>query len=337
METIQHDKSLKDYNTFGIDVTAKLFTSISTVDELRDIYRNYSTENKLILGGGSNVLLTKDFDGLVIKNEIRGISISEEDEDTVILKVGAGESWHQFVLYCIENEYAGVENLSLIPGSVGASPMQNIGAYGVEIKDVFHKLQALNVFTLDLHTYTKDACNFGYRESVFKKEFKNQYVICYVYYKLHKKAAVNTSYGAINERLRSQGIESPNIKDVSDAVIAIRSEKLPDPKVLGNAGSFFKNPVITRVLYDTLKEAYPAIPMYVIDATLVKVPAAWLIENAGWKGYDGGKYGVHTNQALVLVNKGGAKGAEIWDLSQRIVDDVNAKYGIALEREVNIY
>lgn len=332
---MEYNIDLKDFTTFGVSSFAKQFATFSTIEEARRLTKNNS-EALLILGGGSNILLTKDFNGLVLKNEIKGISISERNNTSVILKVGAGEEWHKFVLYTIENNYFGVENLSLIPGSVGASPMQNIGAYGVEIKDVFEKLEALEIETGEIHTFSNDACAFGYRESVFKRALKGKYIITHVYFRLNLAEKISTHYGAIEQELIKNGIVSPTSKDVSNAVIAIRSSKLPNPKDLGNAGSFFKNPVVPIELFNKIRETYTDLPSYPINENTLKIPAGWLIESAGWKGKKIGKCGVHINQALVLVNYGGATGDEILNLSTQIIKDIEQKFGIILEREVNI-
>jgi UDP-N-acetylmuramate dehydrogenase len=330
--------SLKPFNTFGIDVIANRFAAFSTVEELK-ILLNERQENEplLILGGGSNVLLTQSFDGLVLKNEIKGFELISDNDDTVVVESGAGEIWHEFVMKCIENGYAGLENLSLIPGSVGASPMQNIGAYGVEIKDVFEYLDAYEIASGEIKRFKKEDCHFGYRESVFKNIFKEQFVICRVAFRLSKNPRINTSYGAIESELQKMGISEPTIRDVSNAVIAIRQSKLPDPTVLGNAGSFFKNPVVPLLLYEKIKTQYPNAPVYPVDSHFVKIPAGWLIETAGWKGKDFGNYGVHDKQALVLVNRGGALGKDIFELSERIIEDIVQKFDIRLEREVNVY
>jgi UDP-N-acetylmuramate dehydrogenase len=333
---IEKNIDLKSFNTFGISVNAKKFARFSSIDELKLILSSNKTEALLVLGGGSNILFTKNFDGLVLKNEIYGIDVFFEDEEFVILKCGGGEIWHEFVLYSVNNNYAGVENLSLIPGSVGASPMQNIGAYGVEIKDVFERLEAYHIETGEIHSFSNEECCFAYRESIFKKEKKGQYIITQVYFKLSKKAKINSSYGAIETILKSKGIEQPSIKEISDAVIEIRTSKLPDPKIIGNAGSFFKNPVVDLTHYQKLKISYPDAPFFPAEENKVKIPAGWLIEKAGWKGKTLGNFGVHKNQALVLVNYGGANGQEIWDLSTSIKNDVLNKFGIDLEREVNV-
>lgn len=334
---IQHSINLKPYNTFGIDAIAKSFSRFSSVEELKSLLTQKKEHQLFILGGGSNILLTKDVDELVLRNEIKGIDTISQDGKAIILKVGAGEVWHEFVLYCVNHGYAGIENLSLIPGSVGASPMQNIGAYGVEVKDVIEKVEAFHIETMELHTFNNADCQFGYRESVFKRALKGQYIITHVYFKLSTNPSINTSYGAIESELHTKGITKPSIKDVSNAVIAIRQSKLPDPKQIGNAGSFFKNPVVPTILFENIKTQYPSVPSYPAEKGFVKVPAGWLIEQAGWKGKTFKNYGVHKNQALVLVNYGGATGKEIWDLSSQIVADIHQKFGIELEREVNVY
>ena len=332
---MQKNIDLKDFTTFGVSANARHFATFSSEEEARTLTTN-NTEELLILGGGSNLLLTQDFNGLVLKNEIKGITVSAKEDTSVVLKVGAGEVWHDLVLYTIEHGYHGLENMSLIPGSVGASPMQNIGAYGVEIKDVFEKLEALEIQTGEMQTFSKDACAFGYRESVFKRALKGKYIITHVYFRLSLSEKVSTHYGAIESELTKQGISNPTSKDVSNAVIAIRSSKLPNPKELGNAGSFFKNPVVPIETYNRIKEVYLDAPSYPIDEKSVKVPAGWLIETAGWKGKQVGACGVHKNQALVLVNYGGATGNEIYKLSTEIIEDIVQKFGITLEREVNI-
>ncbi|MEL6558300.1 MAG: UDP-N-acetylmuramate dehydrogenase [Bacteroidota bacterium] len=334
---IAENVSLKDMNTFGIESTARYLVRISDVDQLieltkSDIFRNHK---HLVLGGGSNVLFTKDYSGLVIKNQIKGIEIVSEDEHEVVIKVGAGENWHQFVLYAVEKGWGGIENMSLIPGTVGAAPMQNIGAYGVEIKDVFVQLEAVAYENGELVTFNQKECDFGYRHSIFKSSHKNQYFITSVTLQLSKEPVVNTSYGVIRQTLEEKGIVEPTIKDVSDAVIAIRQGKLPDPAQIGNAGSFFKNPTISTAQFELLKSNHPKIVGYPNEQG-VKVPAGWLIEHAGWKGKTFGDIGVHRNQALVLVNYGNGVGADLWQLSEDIKQSISEKYGIDLEREVNI-
>lgn len=332
---IQSNISLKKYNTFGIDVTAKYFAHFITIDELSKIleFKQLST---LVLGGGSNLLFTKDFDGIVLKNEISGIEMVDEDADYVYVKVGAGENWHQFVLHCINNNWAGVENLSLIPGNVGASPMQNIGAYGVEVKDVFYSLEAYHLQEKVIEIFTLQDCAFDYRESVFKKKYKNQFVISNVTFKLKKIPTFNTSYGAIEQELEKMKVKEMSIKAISDAVINIRSSKLPNPADIGNAGSFFKNPEVEKNTFDILQAAFPAIVGYHLPNSKVKLAAGWLIEQCGWKGFRKGDAGCHAKQALVLVNYGNAKGNEIFELSQKIINSVKAKFNVVLEREVNI-
>ena len=335
--------SLKKLNTFGIDVNAKYFSTFNTVDEINELleFHKLSTVRhhlpNLILGGGSNILFTKNFDGLVLKNEISGIRIIKEDEHYVYVKCGAGENWHQFVLYCIHNNFAGVENLSLIPGNVGASPMQNIGAYGVELKEVFYALEAFHLTEKKTHYFTLNDCEFGYRESVFKKKYKNQFIITNVIFRLNKIPNFNTSYGAIEQELEKMGVKDLSIKAISDAVINIRSSKLPDPAVIGNAGSFFKNPEIPHSVFEILNSKFPGIVGYNLPNGNIKLAAGWLIEQCGFKGYRKGDAGSHQKQALVLVNYGGAKGEEIFDLSETIIKTVKEKFGVVLEREVNIF
>ena len=329
--------SLKPFNTFGIDVNSNRFATFSSVDELKSLLSlRESHEPLLILGGGSNVLLTKSFEGLVLKNEIKGFELISENENKVVVESGAGEIWHQFVMNCIENGFGGLENLSLIPGSVGASPMQNIGAYGVEIKDVFEYLDAFEISTGIMKRFYKEDCQFGYRESVFKNIYKNQFVICRVAFRLTLNPKINISYGAIESELQKMGILEPTIRDVSNTVIAIRQSKLPDPAVLGNAGSFFKNPVVNESLVDKIKTTYPEVPNYPAESGKRKLAAGWLIETAGWKGKVVETCGVHKLQALVLVNYGGSTGKQIFDLSTDIIHDIFQKFGVRLEREVNI-
>ncbi len=328
--------SLKEFNTFGIEVFAKDFFVFETVDQLREILKQYQNKQILILGGGSNLLFTDSFDGLVLKNEIKGIEIVDEDHKSVVIKVGAGENWHEFVLHCINNGWAGIENLSLIPGTVGAAPMQNIGAYGLELKDVFEKLEAYRIEDGKIVEFSNPECEFGYRTSIFKTHQKGKYIICEVYFRLSKFPQINISYGAIADTLKERGISNPGIEDVSNAVIYIRQSKLPDPVKIGNAGSFFKNPVITSELMSKLSSEFPEIPSYPAEEQSFKIPAAWLIEKAGWKGFRKGDVGVHEKQALVLVNYGNANGVEIYNLATDIKMDVHSKFGIDLEFEVNI-
>ncbi|MFM2250899.1 MAG: hypothetical protein RLZZ358_1826 [Bacteroidota bacterium] len=333
---IQENISLKPFTTFGIDKKAKFFTTVETLDELKAALLAAKEKHLqvFILGGGSNILLTRDIDGLVIKLEIKGINLVKEEGDQLWVEVGAGEMWHELVLHSIAQDWAGLENLSLIPGTVGASPMQNIGAYGVEIKDVFDSLQALHRETLEMHSFDVEACRFGYRESVFKQTLKDQYVITSVTFRLSKTPNFHLEYGAIREVLAAHGIDQPSIRAISDAVIQIRQSKLPDPKEIGNAGSFFKNPTIPNAQFDALKASYPSIPGYP-STEGVKVAAGWLIEQAGWKGKRIGDVGVHAKQALVLVNYGDGTGEEIKNLSQQIQASVLEKFGIQLHPEVN--
>jgi UDP-N-acetylmuramate dehydrogenase len=326
---------LTTYNTFGIKVKARYFTSISSETELT----NLSIDNHLplfILGGGSNILFTGDFNGYILRNEIKGIQKTNEDQQHVYLRVGAGENWHGFVEYCIAHNYAGVENLALIPGLTGASPMQNIGAYGVEIKDVFHSLSAFHLEEKKMYNFSAEDCEFSYRESVFKKKYKGQFVICHIVYKLNKTPIFHTSYGAIEQELEKMNVKDLTIRAVADAVILIRKSKLPDPAAIGNAGSFFKNPELNASLYHQLKKSFPGMVGYELPSGKVKLAAGWLIENAGYKGFRIGDAGVHDRQALVLVNYGNAGGTEILALSEKIISSVHSAYGITLEREVNI-
>jgi UDP-N-acetylmuramate dehydrogenase len=336
---IFENASLKAFNTFGIDARAAKMIRFSSAADLREIFSNeeLSAMPRLVLGGGSNLLLTSDFDGLVLKNEVPGMELIREDNEHFYVKSGAGVNWHELVVECINNGWAGLENLSLIPGNVGASPMQNIGAYGVEVKDCFHELEAFNLETLETETFDAEACQFGYRESVFKRQLKNKFIIVTVTFRLLKKPQLNTSYGAIKGELNSQGIHEPTIADVSQAVINIRSSKLPDPKVIGNAGSFFKNPLVTEKVYRRLVDENPSMPFYPAPEGKYKLAAGWLIEKSGWKGFRRENYGVHAKQALVLVNHGGATGGQIYDLSTEILADVKKKFGVELEREVNIF
>jgi UDP-N-acetylmuramate dehydrogenase len=332
---IKQNISLKPYNTFGIDVNAKAFIVVNNIGELKEVLTG-NDESILILGGGSNILFTKNFNGIAIKNNLSGISIIEEDNESVYLKVGAGEIWHDFVLFCIENNYAGVENLSLIPGNVGASPMQNIGAYGVEVKDFITEVEVFDLRDYSIKTFTNSECKFGYRSSIFKTTEKGNYFITAVTYRLNKQAQINTSYGAIEKELQRMDIILPTIKDVSNAVISIRSSKLPDPKEIGSSGSFFKNPIVSEEQKNKIVEDYPDAPNYLQPDDSFKMAAGWLIEKCGWKGKRINNYGVHDKQALVLVNYGSAKGDDIFKLSEDIIESVGNRFGIVLEREVNI-
>lgn len=335
---LDKNTSLKPYHTFGIEVSAAYYAKFNSVNSLRQLLHQNTGLPLFILGGGSNVLFTKDYNGLVLKNEILGFKTIEENNTSIVIEAGAGMNWHSFVLKCIDTNYGGVENLSLIPGNIGASPMQNIGAYGVEIKDVFEYLDAVHIKSGEVKRFHKSDCAFGYRESVFKRKLKGKYVICRVAYRLSKNNhKLNTSYGAIENELQNMQITNPTIRDVSNAVIAIRQSKLPDPKEIGNAGSFFKNPVVSQKKLKKLLDKYPSIPNYPSPENKAKLAAGWLIEQAGWKGktFDE-RYGVHKKQALVLVNYNDAKGQEILRLSDDIITDVAFKFDVHLEREVNI-
>lgn len=333
---MQFHHSLKSYNTFGIDVKARQFVTITTTEQLREVLHQ-NNDPLFVLSGGSNMLLTKDIDALVLYLNTKGIEIVNEDEKFVWIQAQAGEIWHDFVLHTLSKNLGGLENLSLIPGKAGSSPIQNIGAYGVEIKDTFHSLEALNLENLEIETFYKSDCKFGYRESIFKNELKDKYIITSVTFQLKKfPHTLHTTYGAIQQELDAMNIKNPTIKDVSDAVIAIRQSKLPDPKEIGNSGSFFKNPVIDKDLYLQLLEKTPEIPHYPVNETQVKVPAGWLIEQSGLKGFRKGDAGIHTKQALVLVNYGTATGQELIDLAHYVQQTVFEKFGIIITPEVNI-
>ena len=344
---IQKNHALKNYNTFGVDVSAKYFAEVSSLEELTEAlnYAKNQSLSTLFLGGGSNILLTENFDGFVIQLNLRNISEEVIGDNEVLVTAKAGENWHEFVQYCLNKNYGGLENLSLIPGNVGTSPMQNIGAYGTEIKDTFINCKVLNLETLAKNEDTRSAvevfdherCNFGYRESIFKREGKGKYVILEVTFKLtRKKHLIKTEYGAIKSELENLGIQNPTIQQISQAVINIRQSKLPDPKIIGNAGSFFKNPTIPLVQFEDLQQPFSTMPGYP-NGNFVKVPAGWLIEQCGWKGKQIGNVASHALQSLVIINATGkASGKEIYDFSSLIIDSVKEKFGIQLEREVNI-
>ncbi len=331
--------SLKAYNTFNIDVKASGYAEANSVAELIDFVKegHLRDNNVLILGGGSNILFSGDFDGLVIRNRIEGIEVKEQGTDMVLVKAGAGVVWDDLVHYCIDRGYGGIENLVLIPGSVGASPIQNIGAYGVELKDVFHSLEALDVNTGEVRSFGKEECAFAYRDSIFKKGLKGKYIILSVSLLLSRDHDPDVSYGAILDELKAMGVDRPGIREVGEAVTAIRRRKLPDPEEVGNAGSFFKNPVITEKKYHEIRNRYPDMPSYKGEPGLVKVPAGWMIEQCAWKGQTLGNAAVHDRQALVLVTKGNATGKEVLRLARRIKASVFDEFGIDLEMEVNVY
>lgn len=340
MLNIQSYVSLKPYNTFRIGATTRYWVDINHEEDLQTLLQltEFIDSQKLILGGGSNILLCQNFDGLVIKMNIQGIDVLREDDSHVYIKVGAGVNWHELVQFCVQQGYAGMENLSLIPGTVGAAPMQNIGAYGVELEQVFESLTAIHIVTGEKRTFNHSDCGFGYRESVFKRELKGQYIITSVTFQLDKLPTFHTRYGAIQETLAEMGVTESDlsIQSISEAVIRIRRSKLPDPAQIGNAGSFFKNPEIPKAQFEALQNQYPTLPGYPIGDTIVKVPAGWLIEQAGWKGYRAGDAGVHVNQALVLVNYGNATGNEILTLAKQIQESVLTKFGISISPEVNV-
>ena len=334
---IQQNISLKPFNTFGIDANASHFVEVSTMEALKQVLALKMYPNKLILGGGSNMLLTQDFNGLVIHINLKGIELISEDADFVYVKANAGEVWHDFVMYCINNDFGGVENLSLIPGNVGTAPIQNIGAYGVELKDVFYACEAISIENQTMETFGKMDCHFDYRNSVFKQEAKGKYIITNVTFKLTKRNhQLHINYGTIASQLALMNIENPTIQDISKAVIDIRESKLPNPKIIGNSGSFFKNPVVKKTHYEKLLQNFTDMPSYPVSDENVKIPAGWLIEKAGFKGKRFGDYGVHKNQALVLVNYGNAKGSDILKLSELIQKTIHRLFGISIEAEVNI-
>jgi UDP-N-acetylmuramate dehydrogenase len=339
LDKIQSNKSLKPYNTFGFDVNGKYFIECENQDDIINSITFCKKNNisLLVLGGGSNILFTKDYDGLVLKNNLKGIQVIETNNDFVLVKANAGENWHQFVLTAVANNWCGIENLSLIPGTIGASPIQNIGAYGVEVKDFIVEVEVLLLDTLEVKKITKKDCHFGYRDSIFKNELKNKCIILNVLFQFSTHPKLNLSYGAIGEKLIEKNIGTPSIKDVSDIVISIRESKLPNPKEIGNAGSFFKNPEIKNEQFEQLFKLYPNIPNYKSPLpNHTKIAAGWLIEQCGWKGFRKENIGVHKNQALVLVNYGDGHGNELLALCNEIIESVQNKFSIRLETEVNI-
>lgn len=337
MLSIIRNYPLHSLNTFGMTVHAAYFSELNEED---DVYyledKKPNGHDLLVLGGGSNILFTENPAYWVLHNKLKGISVISEDDEYVWLRASAGEQWHDFVLYCVRHNYGGVENLSLIPGTVGAAPIQNIGAYGTELKDVLDEVTFWDITSRCFRTFDNRACCLGYRNSIFKQELKGKIIITSVVFRLNKMPKFNTSYGTIQQELERMGITELSIQNISEAVIRIRQSKLPDPKTIGNAGSFFKNPEIDNAFFEVLKQSYPDMPGYVVSDTVTKVPAAWLIEQCGWKGFREDDYGVHAQQALVLVNYGNAKGKDIALLSEHIMQSVKEKFGIMLEREVQL-
>ena len=332
---IKENISLKTYNTFGISVNAKRFISVDSVYQLQQLLK--IEKDVFLISGGSNMLLTKEIEKLVVHINIKGISIDNETSEVVYLTVNSGENWHDFVLWCISENYGGIENLSLIPGNVGTCPIQNIGAYGVEVKDTITKVEGLDIKTGKLVHFSNEECKFGYRNSIFKNEVKGKYILTSVSFRLTKKNhTLNTSYGAIETELISNKITNPTLKNISDAVISIRKSKLPDPSEIGNSGSFFKNPVIPISQFLILQKEFPTIPSYAVSDTEIKIPAGWLVEQGGFKGKRFGDAGVHKKQALVLVNYNHASGKEIYELAKKIQKTVKSKFRVSLEIEVNI-
>ncbi len=335
--TVSQNASLKNYNTFGIDAKASTLITVENLDDLKYVLKNNYAEDLFILGGGSNMLLTQDIKATVLHIALKGIEVTNETDEVVFVNANAGENWHEFVLYTLSNNWGGLENLSLIPGNVGTSPIQNIGAYGVELKDTFVSCNAINIQSLEIVHFTAEECEFDYRNSIFKNNEKGKYIITDVLFKLTKKDhKLLTNYGSIDEALKELQVTNPSIRDISNAVIKIRQQKLPDPKILGNSGSFFKNPVITTSEFEILKEKFPEMPHYIVGDDSVKIPAGWLIDKAGLKGYREGDAGVHKNQALVLVNYGEATGKEILNLAHKVQAEIMEKFNIHLEPEVNI-
>ena len=337
MIKILENYDLAKLNTFGVSAYAKFFIEINHEDDLKELFSSslFKDNEKLFLGGGSNVLFTKDFNGIVILNKLKGIDIIEEDSEYVFIRSFGGEKWHGLVTFVVDSEYWGVENLSFIPGTVGAAPVQNIGAYGVEIKDVIENIETYEIESGKKRIFTNKECEFGYRESIFKNKLKGKYFISAVIFKLNKKQNLNSKYEVLKKYLEENKIEVKNPRDISDAIISIRKSKLPDPVFIGNAGSFFKNVYTNQEKIEEIKKDYPDMPSFK-EFEKVKIPAGWLIEKCGWKGKRVGNVGVHEKQALVLVNYGGATGKEILDLSMQIITSVETKFGLTLEREVNL-
>ncbi|MCB9032699.1 MAG: UDP-N-acetylmuramate dehydrogenase [Chitinophagales bacterium] len=334
---IQHSVSLQPYNTFGLNITTKYFTILNNKNQLQDLPHLIQAYPKfMFLGGGSNVLFINDYDGLIILNELKDIIILDNNNNYIDIEILSGNIWHDTVQYCVAQNWYGIENMALIPGTVGAAPIQNIGAYGTELKEVLLQVKAVNLNNGQLETFSNSDCNFGYRDSIFKNKYKNKYYIYSIIIRLQHHGELNTSYGAINQVLQNKGIAQANIKDVFNAVIEIRSSKLPNPKELGNSGSFFKNPIVGKNILFNIQQQYPTIPFYTVDDAHVKIPAAWLIEQSGFKGKRIGNTGNHKDQALVIVNYGNATGQEIWQHAQTVIKTVQEKFSITLEPEVNV-
>lgn len=338
MISIEENYSLKELNTFSIDVRAANYSELTELSQLVDMAQHHAfRQGLLVLGGGSNFLFTKSVDQWVIHNQLKGIHQIQENANYVWIEASAGENWHEFVRHTIEKGYGGIENLSLIPGYLGATPVQNIGAYGAEVKDVITEVKAWHIQEKRFYSFSNEDCRFGYRDSIFKHKYKNQLIITSVIFRLSKNPEFNIEYGGIRKELEKMKITTLSLKAISDAVINIRRAKLPDPAQIGNAGSFFKNPVIKKELFKPLTKEYPSMPFYKTKTDEYKIPAAWLIEQCGWKGYRKGNIGIHPHQALILVNYGGADGKEIFDLSKQIIASVKNKFGLQLQREVNNY
>lgn len=335
---VQKNADLTPFNTLGIEAHARYFTSVTSVDELQNLLSDSRFDRlpRLVLGGGSNILFVDDFPGLVMHIEIKGREVVREEGDELRVRIGAGENWHRFVRYCVEQGWGGIENLSLIPGSVGAAPIQNIGAYGVELEEVFHSLEAVEIGSGTRREFTHNECRFGYRDSIFKNELKGRFIVTHVLLNLSRNPKLNTSYGAIQSKLQEKDISDPDISDISEVVMEIRRNKLPDPEDLGNAGSFFKNPIVSGETYEKIRKQYEQVPAYPMDLGGVKIPAGWLIEKTGWKGRKEGQAGTYRQQALVIVNHGGATGQQILELSRKIRSAVADQFGIELVPEVNI-
>jgi UDP-N-acetylmuramate dehydrogenase len=336
MIIIEETFSLKSFNTFGIQSYAKIFAEATTMDDLKNIIGIFRDNPlpKLVLGGGSNLLFTKDFDGIVLYPNLEGIELVRHSGESTWLRVYAGDNWDKFVEFCVSKNLGGIENLSLIPGNVGACPIQNIGAYGVEVKDVIESVETLDIFTGDKRIFSNAECRFGYRDSIFKHEAKNKYIITSVVFKLRKQPAIFLNYKEVIDEMHN--FHEVTVATVRKAIINIRRRKLPDPAEFGNAGSFFKNPIISTTQFQSIKEKFSSAPCYVIDKESVKIPAAWLIENCGWKGKREGNVGTHAIQPLVIVNYDGATGSEVIHLAEKINESVNQQFGIKLEMEVNV-